>query len=180
MGELRIALIMIVFFCAALSPWAVTAQTNATETADAVATKELSKKEQRKQRRIELQKKVDALLQREPEQEDYGAEERCISSSRIRSMEALDNQHVAIRLNRNEHYLIQFEKHCPGMRRGQTVLFESRGNRLCAHDAIRTVEDFGFAGLQPGMKCFIPGFQSVSKEQLDGIKALLKNRSRRS
>jgi hypothetical protein len=30
-----------------------------------------------------------------------------------------------------------------------------------------------FGNLEPGVPCYIPGFESVTREQLDGLKALL-------
>ena len=129
----------------------------------------------REERRAQLQAQVDALLARDPEQEDYVDDERCISTSRVREVEVLDDRHVAFQVRQNEFYLVQFNHRCPGLRRGRPVMYESKGSRLCQHDALRTLYSAGPGRYDPGMKCFIPGFQSVTREQLEGIKVLLRN-----
>lgn len=140
------------------------------------AAEKLSKKEQRAARRAELKAQVDALLERPPEDADYSTTVRCLSTNRIRSIDVLDDQHVAIRVNRREYYLVQFERRCPGLRHGDTVIYETRGGWLCSADGIRTVYGFGPRQLDPGVECFIPGFQTVTEEQVKSLKAILKNR----
>ena len=137
-----------------------------------------SKKAEREKRRQELQAQVDALLARDPQKEDYVDEERCISTSRIRRTEVLDDRHVAFKTGRNQYYLVQFERRCHGMRRGRPPMIESRSSQLCVHDTIRPLYENGLGGFQPGVPCYIPGFQSVTKEQIDGLKALFKARGK--
>ncbi|MEM9620199.1 MAG: DUF6491 family protein [Pseudomonadota bacterium] len=115
---------------------------------------------------------VEEILQRDPQTSDYVDTPRCISTTRIRSVQVLDEKHVVFRLSRNEYYLVQFKHRCPSMRRGNTVIYETRSNRLCTLDNLRAATNFG--NLEPGPPCAIPGFQSVSKEGLAALKEALK------
>ncbi len=175
--QLRVFTVLLVVAASLWVPVVVHAEAEVTQTeATQAEESKLTKKEQRAARREALKQQVDALIQQDPDDEDYGAAERCIASNRIRSIDVLASHHVAIELSRKEYYLVQFENRCPGLRRGKSVMYESRSNRLCEFDALQTLDDFGFGRIDPGVKCFIPGFKRVSKEQVDSLKALLKNR----
>ena len=122
---------------------------------------------------------VEEILNRDPELSDYVDEERCISSHRIRRMDVLDDKHIALQVSRDDYYLIQFKNRCLGLSPGKTVMQETRGTRLCAHDAIRAMDQWGFGRMRPGPRCYIPGFQSITKEQLLHIKDTLKAEKRK-
>lgn len=118
---------------------------------------------------------VEEILRRDPEQKDYSKAPRCLQTRRIRSVDVIDDRHVAFRISRKEYYLVQFDHRCPGLRRGKPIIYEPGGSgRLCVLDGIRATYDNGLGGLQPGMRCSINGFQSVSKEQLVLLKDALK------
>ena len=133
----------------------------------------LSKKEQRALERAKVQSQVDVLLSRDPELADYVENERCINTPQVRGVQVLDNRHVAFRVGRDKYFLVQFKRRCPGLRRGQAVMYETRSSRVCTHDPIRPLFEASFGRLEPGIPCYIPGFQSVTREQLDGLKAVL-------
>lgn len=122
----------------------------------------------------QFQAEVEALLTQDPQRADYVEDVRCIYSRRIRSVEVLDDKHVAFRMGRDKYYLVQFKHRCPGLRKEKPVMYESDQARLCKHDSIRAVYDMGLGNYRPGMKCGIPGFQSVTKEQIVHLKDLLK------
>ena len=123
---------------------------------------------------------VDEILNREPELSDYVEENRCINRQRIREFEVIDDKHVAIEMNGQEYYLVRFKHRCPGLRRGSAVMYEGRlGGSLCRHDTIRTLYNEGPGRKRPGIPCQIPGFQSVTKEQLLHLKDALKAEKRR-
>ena len=122
---------------------------------------------------------VEELLKGDPQAEDYVDEPRCIRSHAIRSTEVLDDKHVAFELSRKKFYLVQFEHRCPGLQRDNPVFYEPSGGRLCVHDTIRGSYATGVASFQPGMPCGIPGFQSVTKEQLVLLKDALKAERRK-
>ena len=122
---------------------------------------------------------VEDILSRDPELGDYVKEERCIRSNRIRRMDVIDERHVAIEMPHDEYFLVQFEHRCHGLRKGKPVMHDTRGSRLCAHDAIRAMDPWGFGRMRPGPPCTIPGFQSITKEQLLHIKDALKAEKRK-
>ncbi|NKC01344.1 MAG: hypothetical protein GKR90_22990 [Pseudomonadales bacterium] len=121
---------------------------------------------------------VDEILNRDPELDDYVESERCIRRSSIRRTEVLDERHVSVQVSRDEFYIVQFKHRCPGMRRGNPVLLETRSTKLCKHDTLRPLENWG-GGMRPGVRCPIPEFQSVTREQLLHLKDSLKTQKRK-
>ena len=117
---------------------------------------------------------VEEILARDPESDDYIDEDRCIRTNLIRSVDVIDDKHISFRVGRNDYYLVQFERRCPGLRRGKPVMYEANTGRLCRLDGIRTLYETGMGGYRPGMRCSIPEFRSVTKEQLVLLKDALK------
>jgi hypothetical protein len=118
---------------------------------------------------------VDEILQRDPTQEDYIDTPRCIRARQIRDLDVIDDQHIVFEVARNEYYLVRFERRCPGLRRGSPVIYEPGGSgQLCVLDGIRATYDNGLGNITPGMRCAIPKFESVSKEQVVLLKDALK------
>ncbi len=122
---------------------------------------------------------AEEILTRDPEAEDYVDENRCLRTNMIRSVDVIDDKHVAFRVGRSEYYLVQFENRCPGLRRGKPVMYEANAGRLCRLDGIRTLYESGLGGYRPGMRCAIPEFRSVTKEQLVLLKDALKAERRK-
>ena len=122
---------------------------------------------------------VEEILNRDPEVSDYVDKERCINRHRIRQMQVLDEKHVFIQVSRDNYYLVQFQHRCPGLRRGQPIMYETRSATLCVHDSLRTMERWGFGRMRPGVRCRIPGFESITKEQLVHLKDALKAEKRK-
>jgi hypothetical protein len=116
---------------------------------------------------------VEEILNRDPKRSEYVVDERCISSSRIKSVDVIDERHVAFRMSNNEYQLVQFKRRCPELRPGGTVSYERTNNRLCRNDSIQAVRDRPFGGMERGIKCPIPGFQKVTKEQIVLLKDTL-------
>ena len=122
---------------------------------------------------------VEDILKRDPELSDYVDEERCVSKHRIRRFDVIDDRHIAVQVSRDDYYLIQFKNRCIGLAPGKTVMQEARNSRLCVHDSIRAMDQWGFGRMRPGPPCFIPGFQSITREQLLHIKDTLKAEKRK-
>ncbi|XOV84769.1 MAG: DUF6491 family protein [bacterium] len=124
---------------------------------------------------------VEEILNRDPTQSDYVDAPRCINTTRIRDMQVIDEQHIVLRVARNEYYLVRFDHRCPGLRRGRPVIYEpGSGSQLCVMDGIRATYDSGLGGISPGMRCSIPGFESVTKEQVALLKDTLQSKRRGS
>ena len=117
---------------------------------------------------------VDEILGRDPTRTDYVSESECIQANRIDSMEVIDKKHIIVEMKSEDYFLIQFKNNCPDLRKGRPVMYDRRSSRLCRLDIIRGLRDSGLNGFEPGVSCFIPGFQSVSKEQVVLIRESMK------
>ena len=117
---------------------------------------------------------VSEILGRDPKKADYVVETDCIQARRIESMEVIDQKHIIVEMKAENYFLIQFKNNCQDLRKNMPVWYERRNARLCRFDIIKGVRDMGFYGYEPGMSCFIPGFQSVSKEQVVLIRDSIK------
>jgi len=117
---------------------------------------------------------VEEILGRDPSKKDYVVEQECIHASRIESMEVIDKKHIIIEMKSDDYFLIQFKNNCPDLRKGRPIMYDRRSARLCRLDVIRGMRDSGLNGFEPGVSCFVPGFQSVSKEQVVLIRESMK------
>lgn len=126
-----------------------------------------------------LPAEVEAILS-EPTASDYPSEEQCIPRHRIREVKVVDERHVTFKVGREQLYLVQFKRRCPGLRRNDPVVYESlNGMSVCRHDIIRGLLPFGFGDNRVGPPCHIPGFQQITPEQLLALQEALKQRQRR-
>ena len=117
---------------------------------------------------------VEEILGRDPTKNDYVVESECVHATRIERMEVIDKKHIIVEMKSDDYFLIQFKNNCPDLRKGKPVMYDRRSARLCRFDVIRGMRDSGLNGFEPGVSCFIPGFQSVSKEQVVLIRESMK------
>ena len=122
---------------------------------------------------------LEGILTQEPQKEDYVEERNCISTHRIRNVQVLDEHHVIFNMRRNKHYLVQFKHRCFGLKPNQPISYEVNSFQVCKFDAIQGLDNFA-GRLQTGQSCRIPGFQSISKEQVVVLKENLKNDRQRA
>jgi hypothetical protein len=118
---------------------------------------------------------IEEILTREPESADYVEEQRCLSRSRIRRVEALGDHHVVFEMSRREYYLVEFKQRCPMLRKGAALSYETNGMRVCAHDYVRAIMHEGFGRNSLGPPCPIPSFQPVAREQIELLKIEIAN-----
>jgi hypothetical protein len=116
---------------------------------------------------------VEALLNKASDPESYAETERCIFTREIRNTEILDEQHLVFQLSGKRFYLVQFQYTCPGLRRGASIVYESRDARLCRLDQIRAFEP---GPAIPNPPCTLPGFMPVEKEQVAQLRESLKSK----
>ncbi len=123
---------------------------------------------------------VEKILSAPAGDSDYPKQDRCLPLHRIRSVTVLDQRHIAFKLNRKQLYLIQFEHRCPGIRRNNPVAYETvSGSSLCALDAIRGIQQYGFGDRRLGPPCSIPGFEPITEEQLRALKEALRHQRKK-
>ncbi len=139
----------LVFFCSATSVWAA----EASEPLD-----------------------VETILSTPADEESYVDTPRCISSPRIRSIEVLDDRHVAFRMSRNKFFLVQFTHRCPTLRPTSRIAYDVSSQRVCMLDGIRPLNGYGAAAQPAVISCRIPGFQEINKEQLALLRESLKRK----
>jgi len=117
---------------------------------------------------------LEEILTREPARSDYVDSPRCLRTGRIRQIEVIDAKHVVFKLSHKEYYLVRFKHRCPGLQRNKPVIYEpTSGSRLCNMDGIRSTYNDGLGGIRPGVRCSIPQFESVTKEQIVLLKDAL-------
>ncbi len=118
---------------------------------------------------------VEEILSGAPDSGDYVESVRCLPTSRIRSVTALDDRHIVFRANRGERYLVQLPRRCPGIRRNETIAYESTsGNSVCRGDGIWGTFGFGPGTRKLGPRCTIPGFQRITPEQVELLRESLR------
>ena len=118
---------------------------------------------------------VEEILSADPESEDYVQSVRCLPVRRIRSATALDDRHIVFRVSRGEQYLVQFARRCPGVRKNDTIAYETTGGMsVCRNDSVRGTYGYGPGSRQLGPRCPIPEFQRITAEQLDLLRETLK------
>ncbi len=121
----------------------------------------------------DAEQSAEELMSREPTVDDYAGFTRCIDMKRIRNTKVLDERHLVVEMRSKEYYVVQLARRCPGLRRNRPVMTEPRGRQLCQYDSVRAMYDNGFGGLEPGTRCTIPGFHSVTKEQVAQLRESL-------
>ena len=118
---------------------------------------------------------VEEILSADPETEDYVKSVRCLPVRRIRSATALDDRHIVFRVSRSELYLVQLSRRCPGIRRNDTIVYETTGGMsVCRNDSVRGTFGYGPGSRQLGPRCNIPEFQRIVPEQLDLLRESLR------
>jgi len=128
---------------------------------------------------VEAGPTLEQILNQDPQKEDYVEERNCLSVHRIRTVKVLDDQHVVFETRRGKRYLVQFKHRCFGLKANRPISYEVNSSQVCKFDSIRGLENFG-GRLQPGQRCQIPGFQSISEEQVVSLKENLKSAKQRA
>jgi len=98
----------------------------------------------------------------------------CLNLNLIRSSEILDNRHLAFRMKNGDYYLSTLTHACPGLTRNTAFMYRTSLSQLCDLDIITVLDNVGF-GLRPGASCGLGLFVPIEKEELDDLKAKIKN-----
>ena len=120
---------------------------------------------------------LEMLLASKPTSREYKETQDCITKSRIRDHEILNQRLVVLTMRGRERskLLIQFNRSCHGLGPKVLINMESRGSsRLCSGDWIRT-EVFEFGQRSWGPRCPIPGFEPITDHQLALLREALVN-----
>ena len=88
--------------------------------------------------------------------------DQCLPARRIRGVDVLDSRTLVFDMGRHRSYLVRMKRQCFGLRRNTPISYEIRGGRLCKHDGIHALENWGVNRLIPGPRCAIPSFIAIN------------------
>ena len=88
--------------------------------------------------------------------------DQCLPARRIRGVDVLDGRTLVFDMGRHRSYLVRLNRQCFGLRRNTPISYEIHGGRLCKHDGIRALENWGVNRLVPGPRCAIPSFIEIN------------------
>ena len=102
----------------------------------------------------------------------YGAESRakepeaksCVDTTRVDYTHVIDDQNILFYMRGGDIYLNRLSQPAPGLDRNRPFLHRTTVNRLCKHDIITVLEDWGFS-FEPGASTTLGEFTPVDEEQ---------------
>jgi len=97
----------------------------------------------------------------------------CLSLSRIKNVDILDNKHLVFQTGVNDYYLNTLPYACNGLRLNDSFLYSSSINQICNVDVISVLNKFG-SGYQSGPSCGLGVFVAVNKEEITTLRNDLK------
>lgn len=121
-------------------------------------------------RQAEKHEAIDQILSEPLAAEEYGSQERCLSTHLYRGVEVIDDEHVLFRGSNGKYWINTLRNRCLGLRRNDTLRFELRENRVCDLDNFESVDLSGFVMRASGT-CTLGTFSEVTAEQVESIKA---------
>jgi hypothetical protein len=106
--------------------------------------------------------------------DEYAETVRCLSTHAYRSVEVLDNQNVLFKGPGDRAWLNQLRHPCVGLRPRDTLQFRLRDNRVCDMDTFEAVDTFLRVWSRTSAMCSLGQFQPVTPEQVEAIRAAVK------
>lgn len=102
------------------------------------------------------------------EVELIGGTEKCISLTRLRSTDIVDDRNILFYMRGGDIYLNQLPNRCSGLRMSDSFSYRPTGNRLCNVDSIRTLQDAGPGGLgmRSGVACGLGDFRAITEDEV--------------
>ena len=105
--------------------------------------------------------KADVFFDTEPD--------RCIPLNRVRRTEIIDDQTIVFYVSRNDAFINNLPRRCPGLRTNSRFMYEVNQSRLCETDWITVLERFGTT-FSRGFNCRLGVFHPASAEIVASIK----------
>ena len=91
--------------------------------------------------------------------------ERCVSLSRIRRTDIIDDETIVFYLRGGDIFINSLPRTCPGLERNDRFMYEVNQTRLCSTDWITVIEGFGVSR-QRGFTCRLGEFSPITEEAL--------------
>ncbi|MDX1404012.1 MAG: hypothetical protein R3192_05730 [Woeseiaceae bacterium] len=92
----------------------------------------------------------------------------CISVSRIRNTEVVDDLNVLFYMRGSRIYHNILPRRCPGLAREKRFSYRVSGSSLCHMDSIQVLYSYP-GGFNDGPTCSLGYFQEITKEDAEGI-----------
>lgn len=94
---------------------------------------------------------------------------RCLSISRIKDIDIIDDQTLVFKMNGRKMYLNELPHRCPGLSRNETIMYRTSTSQLCDLDVITVLNSMG-RGYMPGASCGLGRYSLISDLQLKALK----------
>lgn len=106
----------------------------------------------------------------------YARTERCLSFSRYRRIEIIDEYTLLFRSRGDRAWLNVLPRRCPGLDRDMLLVLEHRGPRLCRLDRFQGASRIGGSVGTP--LCAFGSFEPVRRDNVDAILGALQSAGR--
>jgi hypothetical protein len=94
---------------------------------------------------------------------------KCISTSRIRNTDIIDDQTIVFHLRGNrEIYRSYLARTCPGLERNDRFSYRTTSGQLCDVDTITVLEQFG-TRFNPSFTCRLGEFVPITPEEAEQL-----------
>lgn len=104
--------------------------------------------------------------------EEYGEQQRCLSSLDYDNVDVLDAEHVLFRGRGDNLWLNKLRNRCVGLDRNDVLRFRMRSNQLCDMDTFEGLSSF-MVGVSSG-NCSLGTFTRVTPDQVEAIEHAVK------
>ncbi len=91
---------------------------------------------------------------------------KCISLSRLRETEVVDNRTVLFYQRGRDAYVNVLDRECFGLKRAGAFITQTRSDRLCSVDMIQVYRQFAGRG-EPGTFCGLGEFYPISRDEAE-------------
>lgn len=98
--------------------------------------------------------------------EKIGEAETCISRSRIRSTDVIDDQTIDFKMVNGDIYRNTLPNKCGNLGFEESFSYSTSTDRLCNVDIIRVLNNIG-GTVQPGTACGLGKFQQIEKTKIE-------------
>lgn len=97
--------------------------------------------------------------------EEIGEAQTCISRSRIRSTDVIDDQTIDFEMINGDIYRNKLPNKCSGLAFEEAFSYRTSTNQLCNVDIIRVLDNIA-GRIDPGIACGLGKFQPIKKTRL--------------
>jgi len=138
-------------------------------------------------RREAIEAEIDAILSTPLDPAEFGAPQRCLSEFDYRNFRALDDRRILFEGRQDKLWINTLRSRCPDLHYGEVLVVRSfSATRLCELDTFVATDWFAWPWYRrwpwhwgswgTGMRCTLGEFQPITRNQLDEVETVLRNR----